>query len=158
MLLGLQVDELGDALRCRVHIEQIIGFLQLLKRRQDRVVFMQDHLVIEVVVDPRLHHPFDLAEIDDHAQRIELIALNSNDRRAIVPVQMPAFAAVIQQAMTVTKVDFASNSMHGVRIQKPGVSSQNTETGHGEHAGVFACSQALWYRRFYSTPILVNNA
>ena len=113
MLLGLQVDEFGDALRSRVHVEQVIGFLQLLKSRQNRVVFMQDHLVIEVVIDPRLHHPFDLAEIDDHAQRIELIALNSNDRRAIVPMQMPALATVIQQPMAVTEVDFASNSMHG---------------------------------------------
>jgi len=113
MLLGLQVDELGDALSGRVHVQQKIRLLQLLKRRQDRVVFMQDHLVIEIVVDPRLHHPLDLAEINDHAQSIELIALNSNDRRAIVPMQMPALATVIQQPMAITEVDFASNSMHG---------------------------------------------
>jgi hypothetical protein len=47
---------------------------------------VQDHFVVELLVNPCLHHPFDFAEIDNHAQGIKLVALNGNDRRAIVPM------------------------------------------------------------------------
>lgn len=114
MLFSFQVDELGEVLCGGVFIDEVVGFVLLLEHGQDRIVLVQDHLVIEIVIDPGLHDPFNFAEVDDHAELVELVALDGDDSDAIVPMQMATLTGVVEQAMAVAEVDFAGNSVHGI--------------------------------------------
>ncbi len=38
-----------------------------LEQRQDRIVAAEEHVVIQVVINPLLHGFFDIAEVDEHA-------------------------------------------------------------------------------------------
>ena len=42
-----------------------------LERLQERVVTMQDHLVIQLAIDPALDHPLDVAEVTHHVAVVE---------------------------------------------------------------------------------------
>ena len=111
-LAGVLVDEPGDVLgrRVAVHHEDALAVLQ--EHGQDRVVTAEQHVVIQVLVDPLLHGLLDVAEIDEHPSRVELRALESDDCTAVVPVQMTAFSVVVEQAVAVTKLDLARDSKH----------------------------------------------
>jgi hypothetical protein len=69
--------------------------------------------MIEIVIDPTADDLFDLRKIEDHAAAVEGGGFQHNHRPPVVPVQVPAFALVIEQPMPVTEIDFTSNAKHG---------------------------------------------
>ena len=73
---------------------------------------MQQHFVIERLVDPRAHDILDLRKVHDHAEAVELGRFERNDGPAVVAVQVPAFAVVVQQPVAVAKADFAGHTVH----------------------------------------------
>ena len=70
--------------------------------------------MVQFVVDPSADDALDVGKIEDHAALVELLRLDHDHRPAVVAVQIAALAGVIQQAMAVTEVDFASDSKHAV--------------------------------------------
>jgi hypothetical protein len=72
----------------------------------------QDHLVIELSIDPALHDPLDVAEVDHHVARIERIGANLDLGNGVVPVRMLADAVVVEQSMPVAEVDALGDGVH----------------------------------------------
>src|SRR5207245_1289969 len=68
---------------------------------------------------------------DDHAQAIELERFQGDDRAAVVPVEVAAFAFVIEQAVAVTEADFAGHAVHrgSSRERKPKIIVGDGERG-----------------------------
>ena len=73
---------------------------------------MQEHRVIEVVINPPLHMLLDVAEIDQHAPVIQFVRFENDDGLAVVSVEVAALALVVEQAMAVAEVDFSGNAIH----------------------------------------------
>jgi hypothetical protein len=65
----------------------------------------QDHLVIELAIDPAFDEPLDVAEVRDHVPRVETVGTDLDLRQRIVTVRMLADAIVVEQAMAVTELD-----------------------------------------------------
>ena len=63
--------------------------------------------MIEMGVDPVADDALDRREIDDHAEIVEPFGFERDDGAAVVAMQMPAFADVIEEAMAVAETDFA---------------------------------------------------
>ena len=112
LLAGDIGDQLGDVFRRRIHVQQIHRLALLFQDRHDRVVAVQNHAVVEMIVDPAVDAALDLVEIDDHPLPVEALGLDGDDRPAVVAVQMPALALVMQEPMAVTEVDFSGNAEH----------------------------------------------
>ena len=90
------------------------------ERRHGRVVAMQDHAVIERLVNPAAYDALNLREIEHHAHLVEFLCFQGDDRPTVVPVQVFALAFVIEQAMPIAEIDFASDSIHGgPRLYEP---------------------------------------
>jgi hypothetical protein len=102
-------DEPGDALHGGIAIDNEDRFAQLLKRLHQRVVMAENHLVIELAVDPAFDDALDVAEIAHHVAVIERASANFDFRGGVVAVRVLADAVVIEQPMTVTEVDFFRN-------------------------------------------------
>ena len=73
---------------------------------------MQDHPVIQLIVNPTVHHALDVTKVEHHAAVVERRRFERNDHAAVVPMQVLALAIVIEQAMAVTKVDLTSDAKH----------------------------------------------
>src|SRR6516164_3911859 len=93
---------------------------------------MQNHLVVERLIDPAGDDFFDVREIHDHAERIELGGLKADDRPAIVAVKVLAFAVVVQQAMAIAKTNLAGHAIHGLsEFRASGIGYQCRVPGFG---------------------------
>src|SRR5690348_10424303 len=103
MIGGEIVNQLGDILGRRVGIHQEHWFAKLFQYGDRRIIAVQDHAMIEIVVDPTADHALDVAEIEHHAAMIKLLGLNDNHRPAVVAVQVTALSLVVQQSMAVTE-------------------------------------------------------
>src|SRR5712691_1687382 len=71
LLFGLVIDQLRDALDRRVAVEQIHRLSELLQQDDERIVVPQQHLVIELLVDPALDDALDVAEIAHHVTVVQ---------------------------------------------------------------------------------------
>ena len=111
VLLRLVEDQLRDALDGRVAVQQIHRLAELLKRYDERIVVPQQHLVIELAVDPRLDDPLDVAEIAHHVPVIERARADLDLGGCIVSVRVLADAVVVEQAVTVAEVDALGNGI-----------------------------------------------
>ena len=80
---------------------------QALGLGQDRLA-----VVVEMVVDPAVDRSLDLRKIQHHAAIVKPRCLEGDAHPAVVPVQMPALALVMQEPMAVAEVDFSGNSEH----------------------------------------------
>jgi hypothetical protein len=69
----------------------------------------QDHLVIELAVDPALDDALDVAEVAHHVAVVQRAGPDLDLRRRVVPVRVLADPVVIEQPMAVTEVDFFRN-------------------------------------------------
>ena len=83
-----------------------------MQRSYERVVLAQNHLVIELAIDPSLHDALDVAEINDHVARVERIGPHFDLGDRIVSVGVLADAVVIEQAMPVAEVDALGHRVH----------------------------------------------
>ena len=99
-------DQLGDVLRSRTFVHQIQRLSQLLKHGHGGVRALENHAVVEVLVDPTVHDAFDLREIQHHAAIVQPRSLEGDDYPAVVSVQVAALARVVQQTVSVAEVDF----------------------------------------------------
>lgn len=90
--------------RVALHNEDRLA--ELLERPDERVVFAENHLVIQFAVDPSLHHPFDVGEIADHVATVERTRPDFNLRDGVVAVGVLADTVVLEEAMTVAEFDF----------------------------------------------------
>ena len=79
----------------------------------ERVVMPEDHLVVELAVDPALDLVLDVAEVDHHVPRVEIVGpdLDLGDR--VVPVGMLADPVVVEQAVPVAEFDALGDEVHG---------------------------------------------
>ena len=98
---------LGDVLRRRVGVHQIDRFAQFFEHFHGGVGAIEDHAMVEILVDPTADDLLDLREVQHHAVRVEPRGVEGDDRAAVVSMQMAALARVVQQAVPVTEIDFA---------------------------------------------------
>jgi hypothetical protein len=80
----------------------------------------EDHLVIEVPVDPPLDHALDVAEVDDHVAVVERIGADLDLRDRVVAVRMLADAVVVEQAVPVAEVDPLRDRVHTLQSYPDG--------------------------------------
>ena len=118
-LPGVFIDQPRDVLGRRVAVHLEYALTTFSQQGQEWIVATQQHVMVKMIVDPVLDLPLDLGEIDQHAARIELRALQGDHGTAGVPMQMTALALVIQQAMTITKLDLARHSKHDGPDMRP---------------------------------------
>ena len=104
-------DDLGDILGSGVGVHQVTGLPMLLKHGDQRILPMQEHLVIQLGIDPGLDHLVDVAEIHDHAPVVQMIADNFNFNFAVVAVEMTTLPLVVEQAMAVAEIDVLGDSV-----------------------------------------------
>lgn len=83
----------------------------LVKHGDQRVLPMQQHLVIQFGIDPGLDDLVDVAKIDHHAPMVEMLAGNLYFNSAVVAVEMPTFPLIVEQAMAVAEIDVFSDSV-----------------------------------------------
>ena len=95
-----------------IAVEQIHRLAQLLERRDERIVVPQQHLVIELLVDPALDDALDVAEVADHVAVVERAGPDLDLGGRIVPVRMLADAVVVEQPMAVTELDSLGDGVH----------------------------------------------
>ena len=127
------LSKINFAIRSTVGIalEQIHRLAKRAERRHERIVLTQDHLVIELAIDPPFDHALDVAEVDDHIALVEAIRPDLDLHGGVVPVRVFAHAVVIEQPVTVTEVDAFGNEIHksgcGIRDAGPGSGVRNVE-------------------------------
>ena len=96
------------------------------QQRHRRIVAVQEHAVVEVLVDPAAT-PLDVAEVEHHAPRVQAGRLQRNDRPAVVAMQVPALSLVVQQPMAVAEVDLTGDcDTWGGGAQGSGVRGQGS--------------------------------
>src|SRR5581483_3456496 len=105
-------DQTGDPLDRRVAVEKVDRLAERRERRNERVVLAQDHLVIELAIDPAFHDPLDVAEIADHVAVVELAGAHLDFGGRVVAVRMLADAVVIKQAVAVAELNLLGNRVH----------------------------------------------
>src|SRR5438093_3051360 len=76
LLFRVFEDETRDAFDGRIAVEQKDRLAELSKRRHERIVVSQQHLVIELLVDPAFDHAFDVAEVADPVAIVEYSGAN----------------------------------------------------------------------------------
>src|SRR5437763_4539817 len=74
---------------------------------------MEEHLVVERIVDPTTHDLLKAGKIQDHPQPVQLRGRQRDHGPAVVAVQMPAFAIVIQQTMPIAERKLTCYAVHG---------------------------------------------
>lgn len=89
------MDQLGDVLRGRVHVDQVDRFARLDEEFCGRVASGQNHTVVEVLVDPVAQLPLNQPEVYDHPIVVQRLGLESDHHPAVVTVQEPTFSLVI---------------------------------------------------------------
>src|SRR5262249_50574474 len=113
-LAGSEVkDQLGNVFGRWVNVQHKHRLALMAQQRQHRVVAVQQHLVVERLVDPRAHHGFHAGKVHDHAEVVKARRGERQDGATVVPVQVAALAVVIEQAVAVAEVDLARHAEHG---------------------------------------------
>lgn len=105
-------DQLRDILGRGVVGDQEERLKMLAEDRHHRIGLIQNHAVIEFIVDPGSNGLFNVREVDEHPSGIEFGGLQRDQDAAIVPVQMTAFAGIVQQPVPVTEIDFLRDAKH----------------------------------------------
>ena len=76
------------------------------------IVVAQDHLVIQLAIDPALDDALDVGEIGDHVALVEPVRAHVHLDDGVVSVRMLADAVVVEQAMAVAEVDALGDEVH----------------------------------------------
>jgi len=98
-------NQAGDAFHGRIAVEDEHRLSEPLERSHQRIVVTEQHLVIELFVNPSFHEALDVAEVADHVAAIEVPRADFDLGYRIVPVGMLADAVVIEQAVAVAEID-----------------------------------------------------
>src|SRR5262249_42412747 len=113
---GLVENQPGDAFDGRIAVEQKDRLPQFLQRGDERIVVPQQHLVIQLVIDPAFHEPLDVAEIAHHVAAVERPRAHFDLGDRVVAVRMLADAVVIEEPVPVAEVDALRNGIHDNEI------------------------------------------
>ena len=114
--MALSKINLAMRLDRRIAVEEVDRLAERLERRDQRIVMPQQHLVIELLVDPALDDALDVAEVADHVAVVERAGADLDLGGGIVPVRMLADAVVVQQPMAVAEFDALGNGVFGNRV------------------------------------------
>src|SRR5882672_10256048 len=104
VLRRLVEDQPRNALDRRVAVDDVNRLAQRLQRRDERIVLAQDHLVVELAVDPPLDYALDIAEIADHVAVVERPGPHFDLGHRVVAVGMLADAVVVEQPVAVAEI------------------------------------------------------
>src|SRR2546428_4933797 len=109
-----------------IEIDGYVRLVAISQMRNDRIVLAEDHLVIQLRVNPGLDSGLDLLKIDDHPARVESFTLQLYFYTPIVTVKILTLSLVVQQAVPVTEVDDLGDrvSMGHLGFQCPVLSAQ----------------------------------
>jgi hypothetical protein len=110
---GVLENEASNVLGRRISRNQHEGFAQRLEEGNGRVVFTQDHAVVQFGIDPGAKRAFDVGKIDEHAALVERFGFQHDDGFSVMAVQMPTLPRVIEQAVSVAKIDLLTDAVHG---------------------------------------------
>lgn len=116
--LGLLINQLRDVFCRRVCVDDINRLVEFLQKGDRRIVAVQDHFVVEFVVDPGSQRVFDVAEVYEHPPFVEVFTLQNDDGATVMSVKLFAFAIVVQQAMTIAKFDFLCDAIHSIPFHR----------------------------------------
>ena len=92
-------------------VHHVTGLPMLVKHGDQRILPVQEHLVIQFGIDPGFDHLVDVAEIDDHAPVVQMVAGDLHFNPAVVAVEVTAFPLIVEQAMAVAEIDVFSDSV-----------------------------------------------
>jgi hypothetical protein len=98
-------DQPRDPLDGRIAIDDENRLAELLKRCHQRIIVSQDHLVIELPINPPLDDALDVAEIADHVAVVECAGAHLDLRRRVVSMRVLADTVVVEQPVTVAELD-----------------------------------------------------
>ena len=87
-----------------VHAAQTV-LPSMLERRRGRIVVPEEHLVVQLPVNPLLDDPLHLVEIAHHVSRVEAVGLHGNLGHGVVAVEVPAVPVVVEEPVAVAEVD-----------------------------------------------------
>lgn len=96
----------------RVSVEQQHGLMMLPKDFDHGVFTVQNHVMVEILIDPMPDGLFDVTKIGEHSSMVEIRALNGDDSPPVMAVQEAALPIVVDEAMAVAERDFFGDSEH----------------------------------------------
>ena len=85
---------------------------KLLQRADQRIVFPENHLVIELTVHPPFDDSLDVGEVAHHVSAIQRAAGDFNFGNRVVAVRVLTDAVVIEQAVAVAELDTLRDQIH----------------------------------------------
>ena len=116
MAFGLIEDQLRNPFDGRVAIEKVDWLSQLLERSDQRIVVAQDHLVIQLSVNPAFDDALDVAEIAHHVPAVERTGSDLDLGDGVVTVRVLADPVIIEQPVAITEFDALGDGVHSVVI------------------------------------------
>lgn len=93
-------------LNCRVALHDEDRLAELLERPDERVVFAENHFMIQLAVDPSFYDSLDVGEIAHHVAAVEHTRPDFNLGDGVVAVGVLTDSVVVEEAMAVAKFDF----------------------------------------------------
>src|SRR5262249_45553017 len=78
----------------------------------ERIAGLEDEAVVEGLVEPAADHTLQDGEIDHHALSVQGRSFEGDENPAIVPVQVPALALVLEQAVAIAERQLARHPEH----------------------------------------------
>ena len=106
------IDQSRDPFHGRIAVNDEDWFAEGLQRFHERIIVSQDHLVIELAVNPPLDDPLDVAEIHHHIPCVQRIGAHLDLGDRVVAVRMLADAVVVEQPMAVAEVDALGDGVY----------------------------------------------
>src|SRR5215471_5728128 len=103
LLRRLVEDQPRDAFDRGIAVNDKHRLAQVAQRFDQRIVVAQQHLVIELAIDPPLHDPLNIAEVAYHVPLVELTGAHFDFSDRVVPVRVLADAVVVEQAVAVAE-------------------------------------------------------
>ena len=100
----------SDIVFCGVHF--MAESADVLTGPDQRVVLPQNHLVVELPIDPAFDDALDVAEVGDHVALVETVGPHFDFDDRVVSVRMLADAVVVEQPVPVTEVDAFGDEIH----------------------------------------------
>src|SRR5262245_57757173 len=93
----------------RIALDDEDRLAETLERLDERIVVPENHLMIELAIDPALHDALDVGEIAHHVAVVERSAADLDLGDGIVPVRMLADAVVVEQPVAVAEFNAFGN-------------------------------------------------
>lgn len=96
--------------------------------RDDRVVPMQQQVVVQLLIDIAMGDATDLGKITDHAALIQRFGRNGNGRLDAMAMKVATLAGMLHQAVAVAKIDIFGDRKHESFERKTDASGATNDT------------------------------